>query len=176
MHPAKTQLIWLKKRAPLSPQKIIAFSVILWAVLSGFAALCVYNYSFHCVGAPNCTHSVQHSQYSDASAICSLVGVFAFAKSTAFAFSLPQRTIPATSAAKPKSAKVSAGFASLALPQPLPPLHTAFHRDNLSNIPKIIPVNSTLRNLIKNAILQKFVSIGGSIFAGNCKNCNFLCP
>ena len=124
---AKQQLIRGIKTATLSPQIFIAFLVIILAVSGSFNALFACNNGFHCVGAFNCTHSVQYQQCCGASAICSLVGVFAEAKSTSFAFLLPQRTNAAKSALKLKSAMAPAGFGSLALPQPLPPFHTALH-------------------------------------------------
>ncbi len=158
LHLPAQQLIRGIKIATLSPQIFVAFLVIIWVVFGGFNALFACNDSFHFAGAFKCTHSVQIQQHSDASATCSLVGVFAFAKSTSFAFLLPQRTMPAKSALKQKGAMAPAGFVSLALPQPLPPFHTTL---NLVTICQ--------------KVIVKYPNITHAHFVSKMQHCKNLC-
>ena len=176
LHLPAQQLIRRIKIALLSPQNFIAFSVILGAVSGCLYALFACSDGSRSAGVFNYTGYTQLLGYCTASVICSFVGVLlsqnALHSHSHHLGALFQPKAHINS----KGAMLSAGFASLALPQPLPALHTALRSGNLSNIPQIIPVISTLQNLIKNAILQKFVSIGESIFARNCKKCKILCP
>ncbi|KXK47584.1 MAG: hypothetical protein UZ05_CHB002002208 [Chlorobi bacterium OLB5] len=173
---AQAQLICFKKIAPLKAQNFLAFFIVILAVYEYLNALCSYDFSFRSAGVFKYTGYTQYLGICYASAICSLVGVLLSQKALRSHSYRLSSSMALQAHLNRKAATASTGFASFAPPQPVQPLHTALLFAKLSKSPLKNLVNSTLRNLIKNAIMQKFVSIGVTIFARNCNNCKILCP